>query len=55
MSRIDCGKVKGEDYILTENDKIEIAEKVVPNASAEAISLLDGYYGFEGQDRKSVV
>ncbi|MCI9641278.1 MAG: hypothetical protein HFJ98_00560 [Eubacterium sp.] len=50
MSRIDCGKVKGEDYILTENDKIEIAQKVVPNASAEAISLLDGYYGFEGHD-----
>ena len=35
MSRIDCGKVKGEDYILTENDKIEIAEKVVPNARSE--------------------
>ena len=47
---IDCGKVKGKNYELTEDDKRKIAKGVVPDATLEAISLIDGYYGFEGHE-----
>lgn len=48
-NRIDCGRVKGKDYELTEADRLEIAQKVVPNATLEAVSIIDAYYGYEGQ------
>ncbi|MDE5996036.1 MAG: hypothetical protein K2G56_03880, partial [Eubacterium sp.] len=51
MSRkINLGKVRGKDYVLTEADRLEIAQKIVPNATAEAVSLIDAYYGYEGEN-----